>query len=191
MGSDIFLGIWRGQNSVFIIKCLSLWGLRPIPPDPLYKNIVSFFSTQGILSFCFLTWGRISPYSSVAALILLRTSSLVIWSLCKNVQYPCVASYLKRLYARTSLTLDSHSTHWDNCITVTGRLNLGPLGIHKGKRALSWLEKVSECWVRPTPPSNHTHMLCMDKKQSLTGLTEHLLLYIYLLCWVRVKTGRH
>ena len=23
--------------------------------------------------------------------------------------------------------------------------------------------------MRPTPPSNHTHMLCMDKKQSLTG----------------------
>ena len=42
----------------------------------------------------------------------------------------------------------SHSTHStlrDNCITVTGRLNLGPLGIHKGKRALSGLDKVSEC----------------------------------------------
>ena len=23
--------------------------------------------------------------------------------------------------------------------------------------------------MRPTPPSNHTHILCMDKKQSLTG----------------------
>ena len=23
--------------------------------------------------------------------------------------------------------------------------------------------------MRPTPPSNHTHMLCMNKKQSLTG----------------------
>ena len=23
--------------------------------------------------------------------------------------------------------------------------------------------------MRPAPPSNHTHMLCMDKKQSLTG----------------------
>ena len=23
--------------------------------------------------------------------------------------------------------------------------------------------------MRPTPPSNHTHMLCMDKKRSLTG----------------------
>ena len=24
--------------------------------------------------------------------------------------------------------------------------------------------------MRPTPPSNHTHMLYMDKKQSLTGI---------------------
>ena len=24
--------------------------------------------------------------------------------------------------------------------------------------------------MRPTPPLNHTHMLCMDKKQSLTGI---------------------
>ena len=24
--------------------------------------------------------------------------------------------------------------------------------------------------MRPTPPSNHTHMLCMDMKQSLTGI---------------------
>ena len=24
--------------------------------------------------------------------------------------------------------------------------------------------------MRPTPPSNHTHMLCMDKKRSLTGI---------------------
>ena len=23
--------------------------------------------------------------------------------------------------------------------------------------------------MRPTPPSNHTHMLCLDKKRSLTG----------------------
>ena len=50
-----------------------------------------------------------------------------------------------RLYARKSLLLHSHSTHLDNCITVTDRLNLGPLGIHKGKRALSGLDKVSEC----------------------------------------------
>ena len=29
---------------------------------------------------------------------------------------------------------------------------------------------MDECRVRPTPPLNHTHMLCMDKKQSLTGI---------------------
>ena len=33
----------------------------------------------------------------------------------------------------------------DNCITVTGRLNLGLVGIHKGKGTQSGLEQVSTC----------------------------------------------
>ena len=28
--------------------------------------------------------------------------------------------------------------------------------------------------MRPTPPSNHTHMLCMDRKQSLIGIDAQL-----------------
>ena len=49
-------------------------------PRPLYKYIFSFCSPGA----------GFPPFSSVAASILLWTSSLVTWSLYKNVQYPWV-----------------------------------------------------------------------------------------------------
>ena len=78
----------------------------------------------------------------------------------KNLKFFCAIKYPQglRLYSQPPLKVHSTQTQWDNLFIHSCEWVRVWFGIHRSRSHSSDPQKLSDCWVKSTPPSSATHL---------------------------------